>query len=359
MQKQAIHIPSEFRKNYDITHKSLKSTLLRFLIVSTIGFLVVVFVTVIFEATPNPLKDPLPYFFSIILFNLLSEGNIIINRILDRKSPWLFSIKKRMRKQLGYSLLWTVALSVSGFIAIPAYYTSRDYSSKSFALFTTFGIIFVLIFNHLLFIRSFIRNWKESVLENEALKQAKLKADYQVLQNQLNPHFLFNNFSVLISEIHYNPKRAAEFTLKLSEVYRYILQRQNDLLVSLKQELEFVDNYLFLHKIRMGHLIAINVKIFSDHLHLQLPPFSLYMLMENAIKHNRASEKSPLNIEVLSLKGDEIKVTNNVQPKKNVDSTGTGLDNNMKRYSMISEKRPRVEITENQFSVILPLLSNF
>ncbi len=342
-----------------VTTHGIKPTLLRFLIVSSIGVLVIVFVTSIFGASPNPLKEPLPYILSVVWFNLLSEGNIIINRILDLKSPWFFRIKQRGRQQLGFSLIWAIIVVLLGFLALPKAYLAEARYFNSIVLTITFGFLFVLIFNAILFLRSFLLNWKLSVLENESLKQAKLEADYKILQNQLNPHFLFNNFSVLISEIHYNPQRAAEFTQKLADVYRYMLQRRNDLTVTLKQEMELIDNYVFLHKIRVGEAIQMNVKISDGHLHRHIPPFSLYVLLENAIKHNRASEKMPLTITIESLPHNRIKVSNNLQPKSNVYSTGTGLTNNSKRYELLSGKTPEIEMTDTEFTVVLPLLESY
>ncbi len=361
MKETETTIPKEFAaptRNAAATY-GIKPTLLRFLIVSSIGILVIIFVTSIFDASPNPLKTPWPFILPVIGFNLLSEGNIIINRILDLKSPWFFRIKQRAKQQLGFSLIWTIFVVFLGYLALPKSYLTEARYFNSIVLTVTFGFIFVLLFNFMLFLKSFLLNWKLSVLENESLKQAKLKLDYQILQNQLNPHFLFNNFSVLISEIHYNPQRAAEFTQKLADIYRYMLQRRNDLTVTLKQEMEFIDNYIFLQKIRIGEAIKVDIDISETHLNRHIPPFSLYILLENALKHNRTSEKNPLNITIKSLPNNKIEVSNNLQPKSNVYSTGTGLTNNSKRYQMLSEQIPEIKITDTEFTVLLPLLENY
>ncbi len=118
----------------------------------------------------------------------------------------------------------------------------------AFALFTYVeGTFFLIAFNGIYIARNFFHKWKSSLLEIENLKQEKLKRDYQALQDQVNPHFLFNSLNVLISEIYHHPEKAADFARGLSRVYRYVLQSKNSELVPLKTELEFVRSFIYLH----------------------------------------------------------------------------------------------------------------
>jgi len=359
MHKEATgHIPEEF-KNPPVSMLTggLKPTLKRVLIVSLVGLMITVFVSLLFEVSPNPLQNPLSFVLVVIGFNLISEGNIVINRILDRKSPWFFRIRQRTRRQMLWSLIWSVMVAVICFLAIPTDVYEEENFFRSSVLIITFGFIFVLIFNSILFLQSAVLNWKQSVLEVEALKQEKLQSDYKVLQNQLNPHFLFNSFSTLISEIHYNPEQAAVFTQKLADVYRYLLQKRNDMTVPLCEELTFLDDFIFLHKSRMGDALIVENKIREDQKAYQIPPLSLQMLIENAIKHNRASTKKPLHITMESNDKGELKICNNLQLKNNVHSTGTGLDNVSQRYKMLAGKEIKAEETGESFCITLPLLN--
>jgi LytS/YehU family sensor histidine kinase len=205
--------------------------------------------------------------------------------------------------------------------------------------------------------RNFAYSWRQSIIENEQLKQAKLHADYMALQNQLNPHFLFNSFSVLISEIQYNPKSAVEFAQKMSDVYRYVLQQRNATTTTLNAELDFISDYQFLHKIRMGDALDLKMDINPAHLNLELPPITLQVLVENAIKHNRATKKEPLFIEISSNEGNQITVTNNLNPKSTSYSTGVGLENILERYKLLTDKQILIQNDQKNFTVTLPLLN--
>ncbi|MFO7999682.1 MAG: histidine kinase [Marinilabilia sp.] len=357
MQEAPSRIPKEFRDpSVTMLTRGWKPTLKRVIIVSLTGVLIITFVSLLFRVSPNPLNSPLPFVLSVLGFNLISEGNIIINRILDKKAPWFFRIRQRTRIQLFISLAWSILVTAICFLALPSHVYEEDNFFRTSVLVITFGFIFVLIFNSILFLRSAVLNWKQSVLEVEALKQAKLKSDYKVLQNQLNPHFLFNSFSTLISEIHYNPDKAVEFTQKLADVYRYLLQKRNDMTVPLHEEVTFMNDFIFLHKSRMGDALRIDTEIYKEHHEYHIPPLSLQMLIENAIKHNRASEKSPLHITIKSNDWAGITICNNLQPKKNTYSTGTGLENVRQRYKMLSGKEIKVKETEKSYCIILPLL---
>ncbi len=357
MPNNTTRIPEEFKNpQLPMVAYGLKPTLLRILIVSAIGILIITFVALLFRVSPNPLEKPLPFALVVIGFNLISEGNIVINRILDKKSPWFFRIRQRTRKQLIWSLTWSILVAIICFIALPAHVFQEENFFRTSVLVITFGFIFVLIFNSALFLRSAILNWKQSVLEVEALKQAKLQSDYKILQNQLNPHFLFNSFSTLISEIHYNPEKAVEFTQKMADVYRYLLQKKNDMTVPLNEELDFIRDYIFLHKSRMGEALIVDINIDEAGLEQHIPPLSLQMLIENAIKHNKASEKSPLKIAISTTRQDSIRICNNRQPKTNIHSTGTGLENVSKRYKIISAKDIIRDVTNENYCIELPLL---
>lgn len=360
IQKNEIEpIPEEFKKpEKSIIDKGWRPALWRFLIISFIGFSVIKFVFLMFGDDQDPRKTPLPFFLSILAFNLASEGNIIINRYLDKKAPWFFSISRRVKKQLILSFVWTSCLVIFSLMVLPDHIYAEPFFRQAALLTIILGFLFVLIFNSSLFIKSFLLNWRKSLLEVEALKQAKLKADYRILQNQLNPHFLFNSFSTLISEIHYNPGQAIEFTQKLAKVYRYVLQKRNEITVPLHEELRFLNDFIYLHKKRMGNSLEVHINIPEEQMDYHVPPLSLQLLLENAIKHNRASEKCPLIIEIEIAGGRWLQTCNNLQPKRSVSSTGTGLENIAQRYKLLTGEDIIFGKTEKKYCIKLPLLLN-
>lgn len=194
-------------------------------------------------------------------------------------------------------------------------------------------------------------------LQKEAsqLQEENNKARYTALQNQLNPHFLFNSLNTLIAEIEYEPKTAVIFTRNLSNVYRYVLQCQNVPLVTLSEELEFVTSYLFLHEVRLGNCIKYNTDIPQDYYESQLPPLTLQLLVENVIKHNSITVNRPISIDITIEEGDLV-VSNSVNLRKNVEPSGVGLKNLAVRCRLILGREITILSKDDIFSVKIPLL---
>lgn len=187
-------------------------------------------------------------------------------------------------------------------------------------------------------------------------KKEKVEFEFQTLKNQVNPHFLFNSFSTLMSLIEDKPEEALDYTEKLSDFFRYILQFRDTGTISLEEEMKVIENYLYIQKKRYGDQLGLEVDLDSETLGTRIPPMTLQMLTENAVKHNVISKEYPLTIRIYN-KGDFIVVENPLQPKKKAEgSTGIGLENIRKRYRLISAGEIRVEKTENHFRVWLPLL---
>lgn len=211
----------------------------------------------------------------------------------------------------------------------------------------------------------FFEKWKAKVIESNQLeihahqlKESALQAELEVLKLQLDPHFLFNNFSILTQLIGANPKGAQDFLSNLSRVYRYILTMAKKDVVFLEDELKFVEMYFHLIKIRHGETIYLDVNVEATDKAKGIPPVTLQLLIENAIKHNISTIKQPLRLSISSCGDGTIVVQNNFQPI-NIDykSTGMGLKNIRERYQLLQGKIPEIMRTENSFEVKLPLLN--
>lgn len=202
----------------------------------------------------------------------------------------------------------------------------------------------------------FFDRWKEQFRLNEQLKNQQMKTQYEVLQNQMSPHFLFNSLNTLASIIPDDAEAAVSFTEKLSEVYRYILTNKERELVTLKEELEFVDSYLFLLRMRFPSNLSYSVKIDKSHFDATIPPLTLQILVENAIKHNVVSKARPLHIDIYLENGKTVIVRNNLQRKDaQGKSTKTGLENIRKRYDLLGKKID-VIVGAESFMVAVPLI---
>lgn len=212
-----------------------------------------------------------------------------------------------------------------------------------------------LVILGLLIANKSIRNALELQKEAAKLQYENNTARYAALQNQLNPHFLFNSLNTLIAEIEYEPKGAIVFTKNLSNVYRYVLQCQDKPLVTLGEELEFVRAYLFLHEVRLGNCIKWNSAIPSDFIESQLPPLTLQLLVENVIKHNSITANKPMVINI-SIEDHNLVISNTINHKKSNEPSGIGLRNLSNRCRLILGRDIQVTNKENVFTVKVPLL---
>jgi sensor histidine kinase YesM len=216
-------------------------------------------------------------------------------------------------------------------------------------------ISFVIV-TTIIYAISFFKAWKNEVIESEKIKREALSLQYQVLQNQINPHFLFNSLNVLDSLIDLDTEKAKGFNRQLSMFYRDLLQFKDHDIITLKREIEFVKRYIYLQQIRFGDALHVEFAA-NEKIEGQVIPLTLQALVENAIKHNEISQANPLKI-VIAISDDyELIVENNLQPKPQLEKTsGTGLQNLAGRYSFLTGKEMKISKNEGYFRVSLPLI---
>jgi LytS/YehU family sensor histidine kinase len=201
----------------------------------------------------------------------------------------------------------------------------------------------------------FFLEWKHSLIEKEEVKQAHLQSQLDQLKAQVNPHFLFNSLNTLAQLIPENQALSVRFVQHLAEVYRYNLDMQTRDLVTLAEELEALESYLFLMRIRFGEGVQVRVSIPEAQRGLRLPPLVLQMLLENAVKHNATLPQSPLVVSI-SVEQGSLLVRNNLQPRKYaLPSTRKGLENINRRCRLLTGQEIRVLRSAQDFSVLVPL----
>lgn len=224
--------------------------------------------------------------------------------------------------------------------------------SKDFFLSLLVITFFISSFMHG---RQFLLNYKASIVAQEELKRANLASKYESLQNQVNPHFLFNSLNVLSNLVYKDADLSAKFIQQLAQVYRYVLETQDKEVVPLSSEKEMLEAYLFLLEIRFGEQFKVVVDIDVE-VSEALPPLVLQMLAENAVKHNIVSRRNPLTLEIRK-KGDRILVRNNLQPKQQVQtSLGVGMKNIHERYRLLSDQAVEIDQGPDYYQVSLPVL---
>lgn len=195
----------------------------------------------------------------------------------------------------------------------------------------------------------------EVLLENEHLKHENLLVQLTSLKNQLNPHFLFNSLNTLSWLINEDKEKSQQYLQKLSQVLRYSLSMQEQSLVPLKEELALVESYIFLLQIRFGDNLKVRIQI--DDKQYQIPPLSLQLLIENAIKHNVVSTASPLSIWIEQQEHNTtLMVRNTLHRKANSEGTGIGLVNLNERFKILANREIVIQKDES-FIVIIPLIA--
>lgn len=202
----------------------------------------------------------------------------------------------------------------------------------------------------------FLQQWQDSKIQQATFDKEKAQFNLELLRNQVNPHFLFNNLNTLSALIYENQDKAAGFLRMLSKVYRNILEYKNKETVSLSEELEFFDTYWNLLQIRFKDMIQVIIRVDPNLYQKKMIPLTLQLLIENAIKHNVVSTQYPLTITIES-KEDMLFVSNPIQKKESLDySSGLGLRIISSRYAYLSEKQFEVIDDGAHFTLKIPLL---
>ncbi|GAC1589676.1 MAG: hypothetical protein NVS3B19_09870 [Ginsengibacter sp.] len=205
----------------------------------------------------------------------------------------------------------------------------------------------------------YIQNWKLAFAESERMMQINLNIQFELLRDQIKPHFLFNSLNTLAYLIQTNQEQAEEFVVEMSRVYRYFLNRKQEKLSSLSDEVNFLTSYILMLKTRFGESLNVNLKIDSALYNYFIPPFVLQLLIENAVKHNLVSKEKPLDITIRS-EEEQLIIENPIQLKSQPEpSEKTGLNNIIMRYKLLNYKNDiQIKKENGLFIIIIPLIPN-
>ncbi|QJW92408.1 histidine kinase [Spirosoma taeanense] len=200
--------------------------------------------------------------------------------------------------------------------------------------------------------------WKRYFMESEQLKKAQLQSQLEALKQQVNPHFLFNSLNILDALIDDDPQQARQFLDEMSTVYRYLLRSNEQNLTSLSTELAFIESYYQMLRTRHGQSLHLVTRISPQYANHQIPPLTLQLLVENAVKHNIILPDQPLTIEIATDDQAQLTVRNNLQRKHTqVNSSGVGLSNILTKYRVLGQATPTFQEDDQQFVVTLPLVA--
>lgn len=296
--------------------------------------------------------------FSFIITVTLYTGNLFLIRYLNIKFPWREKPLQRMFVQVPFVILYPgIVMSIlyslfAGFTPFAVMTAEALFQNIFIAIVITIVVVAVMEgFN-------FFKRWNQQQLEAEQLKRENLQARFEVLRNQVRPHFLFNSLNVLSSLVHKDPDLAEDFIEQLSEVYRYVLETADQNLVTVERDLQALEAYIFLQQTRYGHdSLHFRNEINGNAHQARIPPLTLQMLVENAVKHNVASEHKPLVITLTQTAGHFLLLKNNKQKRTDQNpSTGIGLPNLKSRFSLVSDRLPTFQEEPDTFKAYIPLI---
>lgn len=227
----------------------------------------------------------------------------------------------------------------------------ESFSNYTFGLWIT--LIIVVVFHAFFF---FKQHQEKKVKESQIVAKTE-SAKYESLKSQLDPHFLFNSLNVLTSLIGEDAMKAERFTTKLSKIYRYVLEQKNKDIISLEEELKFAQTYMELLEMRFEDAIQFSLPKTLSNPDFKIVPLSLQLLLENAVKHNVVTSKTPLEIKIYEEAGFLV-ISNNLNPKESLGkSTKVGLKNIIDRYRLITDNKVSIEKGNQAFTVRIPLLT--
>jgi hypothetical protein len=322
----------------------------------TIGSILVLFAASWFFFEPGPI-----FYFTtgwlIVIALLLWFGNRQLTLRLDRTLPWSRYGNWRFFIQLLLGLAYLLLLVNGIYYAIKVFLTDDPPTREQFTVMNVWGAaIFIPAFS-LYFSLHFLRHWRESELEVAKSQKESMRSQLDSLKNHLDPHFLFNNLNILSSLIDKDSAISKRFIEKFAEVYRALLNTKSDDLIPVYEELSFIESYMYLIHIRFENHIRFIVNLESNARSKMIPPLTLQMLIENAIKHNLITDARPLTIEVLANE-THLLVRNSLflKPAAPSENHGSGLKNIEQRYAHFTDLKVEIRQSEDHFEVLIPLL---
>ena len=297
------------------------------------------------------------YLYTILIAFVIYEGTRFLHFTLRTYFDWL---NKPVQKAVAMVLtIPFYCVPVSVLMLAGWYYIFMQGIINWEVVRLTAIIILVAVFFlvNLYEIVFLVRDVANDRVNKEQLERAKAEAELEALKNQVDPHFIFNSLNTLSHLIEERPDKALLFNDSLADVYRYILHSKGRDLVLLREEMDFLKDYFALLKIRFENAVQLNIAVDEAYYDQYLiPPISLQVLAENAIKHNEFSDTAPLVI-AISREDDTLVIKNQVTRKLlRKESSKTGLQNLNERYWLITKKAINITAGEQLFEVRLPIL---
>jgi sensor histidine kinase YesM len=294
--------------------------------------------------------------FAIILLCYISCG--MIASVLNNRYPKYSQTFKRISIGIAvYVAIMSASISIIFWGYDYISFLGYQLNPTQYAWCLVIGIFCNILATSLNEGAAFYDKWRQTVDEAENLKKENLQSQLEGLKDQVNPHFLFNSLNSLSSLINEDPQKAEKFLDEMSKVYRYLLRTNEDGLTTLDSEMQFIQSYFHMLKTRYGEGVSMETQIDGHYLSYQLPPLTLQMLVENAVKHNMILKDSPLKILIMTTNSGRLIVSNNLQRKdRMVASNKIGLANIVNKYRLMKKEEISIRDDGKEFAVVVPLI---
>jgi two-component system, LytTR family, sensor kinase len=331
-----------------------------------IGLLVSILQAFVLNGFPLQLKNDFwgeILFVSLYVFFLIQLQKRLLASSINQFKRNTFAIENFTKYFLliqlgGMVLLFSIGFLLNLIILGKVAFRLRDFSQLRFIL------VYYFFINTVIYsIGIGLRLYRLYSREKDAKHQAEksfMSAQLQMLRQQLNPHFLFNNLNIIASTINNNPKLAYDFTKSMASFYRKVLEAENAGWVTLKDELKTIQSYLYMLAVRFEEKLIFMIEV-PDQIqqNFSVPDFILQPIVENAVKHNKCSKNNPLQIIITINEAGNLLIKNNYQPKDvNGESIGIGWFNIENRYKYLEAKAPVKYIKDGWFCVEVWLLNS-
>jgi hypothetical protein len=356
LEKQATNQQKEPTKNKPARER-LNDIGFRLVLIPALGIAVPLVAGLVNHADFPLWKLKLSYLFTIGIAFIIWEGNRYLLFSLRSYFDWF---NKPLRKIAALVLAISFyTIPVSSLLLI-VWYKIFNEGNVNWNVITTATLIImvcVMFITHVYETVFLVREAESEKIKKEQLERARVEAELEALKSQIDPHFIFNSLNTLSHLIEEKPIKAKQFNDNLADVYRYILQNKARELVLLHEEIEFLEDYFSLLKIRFENAVQLDIDIDEALLDQYLiPPISLQILAENAIKHNEFSDALPLTL-TIKMDKDELVIHNHVRKKTlRKASSGIGLNNLGERYKLTTNKEIAIKEEAGEFTVSLPVL---
>jgi hypothetical protein len=306
----------------------------------------------------------------------ISQLKALLMSLLECVSMWelvrlgilrarkLYPLLKQTRPRIIYQIVWfSVAIVLLRVSTLYFYdlvnFWGHPISFRSYWVSVVVAFLFIIPIAAIYEGIYLYRQWWLTYYEAEQLKKENLQSQLDSLKAQISPHFLFNSLSTLSSLVSEDPKRAEWFIEELASVYRYLLQNNEQPLTTLENELNFIQAYFHLLQTRFGKGIELELQVDEGYYAYLLPPLTLQLLVENAVKHNAVSASKPLIIRIHTDEVNNLYVLNTIRKKTMpVVSDGTGLRNIREKFRLLRQPEVIVKQTDECFQVMIPLLKS-